>query len=179
MDAQPRAPRLRLLPGPSRGRAAGFAPPTLPEFGGAAGGAQGLSCCLVTAAAVQKCTLLQPASQTNGFERNSCSFRIIFILFFLKKKKKKSLSAPALLFFSALFPRIWSHKGGQCHMPGGEALSSSSPQGLALIIVKFQAERKQASASLSVCVCLTSALAEHSCPFLRVIYFTILRDLVW
>lgn len=64
-------------------------------------------------------------------------------------------------------------------MPGGEALSSSSSQGLALIIAKFQAERKQASASLNVCVCLTSALTEHSFPFLRVIYFTILRDLAW
>lgn len=73
---------------------------------------QGLSCCLVTTATFQKCTLLQPASQTNGFERNSCSFRIIFILFFLKKKGKKKTSfsssfAPLL----PLFPRIWSHKG--------------------------------------------------------------------
>lgn len=91
-----------------------------PESGRAAGSRAG---CLVTAATFQKCTLLQPASQTNVFERKSCSFRIVSILFFLEKRgKKKSLSAPALLFFSPLFACIWYHKGEQCHMPRSEAL---------------------------------------------------------
>lgn len=89
-----------------------------PESGRAAGSRAG---CLVTAATFQKCTLLQPASQTNVFERKSCSFRIVSILFFLEKRGKKRAFQLQLCFSSLLsLPASGTTKGSSVTCPGAK-----------------------------------------------------------